>query len=219
MKVNEIFQSIDGEGLRTGALTTFIRLCGCNLRCSYCDTLYAMSTTVDNINCHELTVDEIVQRVDSISISKYVTVTGGEPLIHRDVYKLFRALIKRGYEVNVETNGSICPQAVSVPGELFYTMDFKCPSSGVMSQMNDDALESLSLCDALKFVVGSLEDLETARSVIHHFNPQCAIFLSPVFGKITPVQIVEYMQAHKMSECRIQLQLHKLIWDPNKRGV
>lgn len=220
MKVNEIFQSIDGEGIRTGSLVTFIRLVGCNLRCSYCDTRYAWDNAFDGgINSAEMTPEEIVSAVEDISIGNLVTITGGEPLIHKNIYDLIKLLVKAGYEVNIETNGSIEPQMFGVPGKVFFTMDFKCPSSGEISSMNMEALASLRRGDVLKFVVGSLRDLDVARGVIDELNTEATIFISPVFGQIEPRQIVEYMQEHMMFPCRVQLQLHKLIWDPNMRGV
>jgi 7-carboxy-7-deazaguanine synthase len=216
MQVNEIFQSIEGEGIRAGSLATFIRLRGCNLNCSYCDSKYANEPGEFN---RELSAPEILQLVEDISIGNLVTITGGEPLIHLGVYDLIILLINAGYEVNVETNGSMQPQLSSTPGQLFYTMDYKCPSSGEEHAMNWVALGQLKEWDVLKFVVGSLKDLEKARFVIDNLTPACPVFISPVFGQIEPVQIVEYMQEQLMFPCRIQLQLHKFIWDPQKRGV
>lgn len=213
MKVNEIFQSIEGEGIRAGELTTFIRLSGCNLRCSYCDTEYAFHEG------HEMSIKQICDEVRRIAIGRNVTLTGGEPLIHPDVYELIPALVDIGSYVNVETNGSQVPVISAQPGSLFYTMDYKCPSSGEEDKMSMDAIKQLSPYDVLKFVVGSTEDLVRAMQVFDETRTPATMYLSPVFGKIEPAEIVEFMQAHKLTRFRIQLQMHKYIWEPNKRGV
>ena len=217
MIVNEIFLSIDGEGKRAGELAVFIRLAGCNLRCSYCDTAYALTADAGQ----KMSVDQILSKVNQLSekIIKNVTLTGGEPLIHKDVKVLIESLMNNYYEVNVETNGSIFPPIPSKPGSLFYTMDFKCLTSNESDKMNHSALTSLTDNDVLKFVVGSIEDLDQMRDVISNFNTDAKIYISPVFGKIDPKDIVAYMIKYRMYNARIQLQLHKFIWDPSERGV
>lgn len=215
MFVNEIFQSIEGEGIRVGHLTTFIRLCGCNLRCSYCDTSYAFSRK----GSREMTPEEILQECQNISIGNKITLTGGEPLIHEEVDSLIYLLKDNGFEINVETNGSVFPRIPSEQGKLFYTMDYKCPSSGESDKMSCVAIANLAPFDVLKFVVDSRKDLDAAQEVITYTGTRARIYLSPVFGKIEPREIVEYMQEYKMHDCAVQLQLHKFIWDPNKRGV
>lgn len=217
MKVNEIFTSIEGEGKRAGALATFIRLAGCNLRCSYCDTRYALS-----ISCGEkMALDEILKKVREISIGKYVTLTGGEPFYQGDdVNTLIQLLIEDGYEVNVETNGSYVPTLCSRPGSLFYTMDYKGPSSNEETAMQDKAFDMLTTNDVLKFVVGSREDLDAARHfLMHRLRTYPQIYFSPIFGSIEAKEIVDYLKEYKLSVCKVQLQLHKYIWDPNERGV
>ncbi len=233
MKVNEIFKSIDGEGLRTGLAAVFVRLQGCNLRCSYCDTMYA----VEGDDYRQMNVGEVVAAVESYRAEcgvDAVTLTGGEPMLHAGVEDLLQALCEKGFLVNVETNGTV-PCKWRFPG-LFYTMDWKCESSGMSAKMRMENLETLGAEDVLKFVVGSVEDLdETARVVdeLHQrknlgctdgkmSNTMPHIFVSPVFGKLEYEKIVEWMLSEKVmvqNKARFQVQLHKVIWDPDMRGV
>ena len=211
MKVVEIFKSIDGEGIRAGFPVTFIRLFGCNLRCSYCDSLYAC----DGTGYSDMTIEGILTEVYKLGC-KRITLTGGEPLIHKDAKKLIVALMTDGFEVNIETNGSI-PVCDVMFSNVILTVDYKCPTSGMESKMHMTNLEMLRDKDVLKFVVGSKEDLDVCRRLRKFTKAQ--IFISPVFGKIEPKEIVEYMLVNEMEDCRIQLQLHKFIWNPEQRGV
>lgn len=212
MRVVEIFKSIDGEGIRAGFPVTFIRLEGCNLRCSYCDTKYSY----DNAKYTEMTVDEVYDKVYKLGCER-ITLTGGEPLIHEDVDKLVDRLTSDGFEVNIETNGSINISDYIDMNKVLLTMDYKCPSSGMSNQMLLCNLKTLRRRDVLKFVVGNKEDLDTCHDLIKYTRAQ--VFISPIFGKIEPKEIVEYMLEHDMQDCRIQLQLHKIIWNPEERGV
>ena len=148
-----------------------------------------------------------------------MTLTGGEPLVHPDVNSLICSLIREGFEVNVETNGSIVPKLKSDKGNLFYTMDMKTPSSGMCDHMSMEAYEQLTSNDVLKFVVGDTTDMDVAKHLLTLRPTQAEVYFSPVFGKIEPREIVEYLQEFKMYPCKVQLQLHKYIWDPMKRGV
>lgn len=215
MKLAEIFNSIDGEGIRAGKLATFIRLAGCNLRCSYCDTPYALALS----DGKEISVDDIVR---TIGENHYITITGGEPLIHPETKELVQKLASLGYEVNIETNGSIDITPFLLH-DVIITMDYKCPSSGWEPAMILSNLERLRKGDVLKFVV-SKEDLPAVRMILRNYKIQAQIYLSPVFGAIEPVEIVEFMRQLQtegldMDNARVQLQLHKYIWEPNKRGV
>lgn len=220
MRVCEIFKSIEGEGKRAGSPCTFIRLVGCNLRCSYCDSTYSYDGGSD------LSVDEIVNIVKSNNCP-YVTVTGGEPLIQKGIKELLTELTISGYQVNVETNGSINVRDIfperSLSDGLFFTVDYKCPSSGMEESMDRDMFmpwsTDLLACDVIKFVVGDKEDLKKAASIIKHSHLGAEFYISPVFGKIDPKEIVEYMLENKLNTAKIQLQMHKIIWDPNMRGV
>ena len=146
LPVNEIFGSIDGEGITAGGLATFIRLCGCNMKCSYCDTTYALSTK----DADFISIENILDEVDKNGY-KHVTLTGGEPLIHENSYYLIKALLKKGYIVNIETNGSI-PISKYQLDNVIITMDYKCPSSNTERLMYLDNLELLRENDVLKFV-------------------------------------------------------------------
>lgn len=221
MKVVEIFQSIEGEGIRAGFPAIFIRLFGCNLHCSYCDTRYGCEGEDYTV----MSVQEIISYCKKNFVCSRVTVTGGEPLIHPGIELLLDRLTFAGYEVNVETNGTKLPihiegeGSVSRPGSVFYTMDYKCPSSGMSNEMDIGALLLLESGDVLKFVVGSKEDLDEALEVYEMLDTKAHVFFSPVFGQIEPKEIVDYLLKHKMDDCRAQVQLHKVIWSPDKRGV
>ena len=220
MKVSEIFKSIEGEGLRTGLPAVFIRLHGCNLRCSYCDSMYA----VEGNDYKQINVAQILDAVKEYGDITHVTLTGGEPLIHPDVENLLRQLSDIGYRVNIETNGTI-PCKWHFPG-LFYTMDWKCKSSGMTAKMKMENLETLGADDVLKFVVGTVEDLEETESVIKKLAEKKSdmphVFVSPVFGKLSNEEIVNWLlnsATMVKNNARFQVQLHKIIWDPERRGV
>lgn len=220
MKVVEIFNSIEGEGSRAGYLATFIRLYGCNLRCSYCDSVYAFT----NNDYTEMSIEEIINAVNGYNCKK-VTLTGGEPLIHKDVDVLVKELLTNGYEVNIETNGSLSINELSnklpvhLLDNLMYTVDWKSHSSGMADKMLVENLSFVRPKDVFKFVVGNKEDLEQMRYIVTTYNPVCQIFVSPIFGDIEPKEIVEYLQVHSLNDIRMQLQLHKFIWPVDMRGV
>lgn len=219
MNVVEIFSSIEGEGIRAGELCTFIRLAGCNLRCTYCDTPYAQNDYDGN----EMSVAEIVERCQELHVTN-ITVTGGEPLIHKDIEQLLAVLIAHGFKVNVETNGSMpiakykVSPAYSV--NLFFTMDYKCFSSGMNARMNLGSnvfpAKDLDKNDVLKFVVGTQLDLEQCLD-FRHLN--CHKYLSPVYGEIELEDIVTFMKANDLQDFRLQVQLHKIIYPVDMRGV
>ena len=211
MKVVEIFKSIDGEGIRVGYPVTFIRLAGCNLRCNYCDTKYSY----ENEKFTEMTPKEIYIQVYKLG-GKRITLTGGEPLIHKDVKVLVDLLIQKGYEVNIETNGSV-DITLFLDKHTIITMDYKCASSDMEDKMLLDNISKLRKQDALKFVVSDDNDLDTVQRIYQ--NTKATVYISPVFGRIEPKQIVEYMLEHNMENCRVQVQLHKIIWNPEERGV
>lgn len=223
MRVSEIFASIEGEGIRAGYPAIFIRLFGCNIRCTYCDSQYACTGN----DYKEMTVQDIVNAVhefdDQYHISR-VTLTGGEPLLQEpEVYELIEVLTTQDYEINIETNGAVSIQNVMTTGDpenIIVTMDWKSVSSGMSEFMLVDNLQYLRKQDVLKFVVGTNEDLDQMLSVLNRFpDLPCSIFVSPIFGQILPATIVEYMLSHKLSDVRVQLQIHKYIYDPNMRGV
>ena len=213
LKVIEIFKSIDGEGIRAGFPVTFIRLGGCNLYCSYCDSTYAWQGDYEYT---EMSWEEIFKKVYMMGCLR-VTLTGGEPLIHQHVDSLIKALTTSGFEVNIETNGSVDIEKYTHWDNVLITMDYKCPSSKMSDMMYLPNLANLRRKDVLKFVVGSKDDLDVCRDIVKYTSAQ--VFISPVFGKIEPEEIVKYMLEHDMQDCRIQLQLHKFIWSPDTKGV
>lgn len=216
MKVVEKFTSINGEGTRAGELAVFVRFKGCNLRCSYCDTMWANES-----DCFykEETPEEIVNYVLAAGI-RNVTLTGGEPLLQKDIRELIHLLLQAGLRVEIETNGAVNLSDFCEERPIF-TMDYKLPSSGCEEHMIAENMELLETNDTVKFVSGSQEDLLRAREVIQTYDltSRCHVYLSPVFGSIEPVQMVEFMQKHQMNDVRLQIQMHKVIWDPNERGV
>lgn len=214
MFVNEIFTSIEGEGIRMGYPVTFIRLYGCNLNCSYCDTRYSC----EGQNGTEMSVSEVIEKVKEAGVER-ITLTGGEPLIHKNVEELVDELVNEGFEVNIETNGSIDIYPYIKKLNVIITMDYKSISSGMTDKMNHKNLKYLGGQDVLKFVVEDEKDLDDMKRIIETYSPSCIIFVSPVFGKIETSEIVEFIKDNKLNEVRVQVQLHKIIWEPTKRGV
>lgn len=220
MKVCEIFRSIEGESLRTGLPAVFIRLHGCNLRCNYCDSMYA----VEGGDYKQMNVTQVLDAVKKFSGITHVTLTGGEPLIHQNVEDLLSQLSGNGYRVNIETNGTV-PCKWHFPG-LFYTMDWKCKSSGMSVKMKMENFETLGSEDVLKFVVGTIEDLEETETVVKSLaekkDDMPHLFVSPVFGNLSNEEIVNWLLNSNImvkNNVRFQVQLHKIIWDPERRGV
>jgi 7-carboxy-7-deazaguanine synthase len=225
MLINEIFSSIEGEGIRTGYLATFIRTYGCNLLCSYCDTLYAVKpeTEEDRKNAFiEMSVNEIVDKCKELGNTR-ITFTGGEPLIQKDADELINRLTEEGFEVNIETNGAEELEHHidnwDNQERIIITMDWKSPSSAMRERMITSNLELLNNRDVLKFVVGTENDLQDMLEVINSHELSCHIFVSPVFGEIEGSKIVEYLKEHDLQNVRVQIQLHKVFWNPNERGV
>ena len=222
MKVNEIFGSIEGEGIRMGYPCTFIRLQQCNLCCSYCDTRYAC----EGDDYSDMNIPNILHRVKEIGNHR-VTVTGGEPLLLQTGIELISVLGSECYDINVETNGSIdlsnlidyCQEVFNIDDHLIITMDWKSISSGMSDKMLKSNLLKLRSCDVIKFVVGSREDLDQMKELLQDYPIECNIFVSPIFGQIELAEIVDYLIENNIQNVRVQVQLHKIIWDPNKRGV
>ena len=224
-RVAECFASINGESSRAGELAYFIRFVGCNLNCSYCDTAWAIP---QDAPCVEMTSEEIMDKISESGI-KNVTLTGGEPLIQKDINPLIERIASRGFRLELETNGAVAIEETAMlrkeknlQDKITFTLDYKCPSSGMEEAMVMENYEHLTSWDSVKFVVGNREDLEKAREVIREMNlldRNIPVYISPVFGSIHPETIVEYMKQYKMNDVHLQLQLHKFIWDPDKRGV
>ena len=222
MKVVEKFISINGEGKRAGELAVFIRFKGCNLRCSYCDTLWALES---DCPFQEETPEEITQYILNTKV-KNVTLTGGEPLIQPDIKKLIQLILDSDSNIRleIETNGAVLIKDFGVEdsSRLSFTMDYKLPSSGFEKSMKLDNFQYLTKNDSVKFVSGSLEDLNKAKHIIVKYDlikRGISIFISPVFGKIELTSIVDFMKENNMNDVRMQIQLHKVIWHPDTRGV
>lgn len=216
--VAEKFVSINGEGRKAGELAVFIRFRKCNLRCSYCDTKWA---NTDDAQAEMMTGREIADYINATGV-KNVTLTGGEPLLRENMEELINLLGESGFAVEIETNGSIpLKKYAEMTCRPSFTMDYKLPSSGMESCMCLENFEILSREDAVKFVAGSTADLEKAAEIIEKYSltDKCAVYFSPVFGEIQPAEIVEFMKKRKLNQVRLQLQLHKFIWDPSERGV
>ncbi|MBC7080991.1 MAG: radical SAM protein [Thermoplasmatales archaeon] len=206
MKVNEIFYSIQGEGKDAGLPTIFIRLTGCNLRCRWCDAKYAY------FEGKEMSEEEIIEKIKDFG-SKRVCITGGEPLLQEGVYELIDRLIESGYEVSVETNGSISIRKLSEKNVII-KMDYKLPSSGFNKFMLEDNFNFLRSKDELKFIIMDREDYEFAKNIIRNKNIGCEIIMQPVWNKCK--KLADWILEDKI-RVRLSLQIHKIIWG-NKRG-
>ncbi len=213
LTVNEIFYSLQGESSYAGRPCVFIRLTGCNLRCSYCDTRYAYEEGTD------MELDLIMDQVSSCRCP-LVEITGGEPLIQAETPALIRRLLERNFKVLLETNGSQNIQRVDE--RCIKVVDMKCPSSGMVAQNDLENLKRLAPNDELKFVIGDKIDFEYARSVLDDYQPffpeNTPVHFSPVFGKLKPELLAQWILEEHL-EVRLQLPLHKILWDPNQRGV
>lgn len=213
LDICEIFFSLQGESTFAGLPCVFVRLSGCNLDCSYCDTAYAKTESTS------LSIEKILDRIRSYRCN-LVEITGGEPLIQPNTVPLISLLIENGYTVLLETNGSMSIQPV--PGECIKIMDVKCPSSGESHRNMAENFPLLSAFDEIKFVVGDREDYKYARSVILDKKAACVpgkrTHISPVFNKLNPRKLASWILADRL-EARLSLQLHKFIWDSEQRGV
>jgi 7-carboxy-7-deazaguanine synthase len=211
LKVNEIYFSIQGESTFAGKPCIFIRLTYCNLRCTYCDTEYAF------YDGEEMSIDEILEEVKQYNCT-LVEVTGGEPLVQKDSIHLMRKLCDEGYEVLLETGGSLPIE--NVDKRVRIILDLKCPSSGMKGKNLYDNLNHLKLIDEVKFVIGTREDYEWTKGIIskHKINEKCEVLFSVVFDKLEPLTLTNWILEDKLN-VRFQLQMHKFIWKPEERGV
>ena len=215
--VNEIFLSIDGEGYRTGLPVVFIRLYGCNLNCSYCDTRYSC----EQQEYKEMSLYDILVEVLNYRVPR-VTLTGGEPLIHPGVKDLITSLIANDIEVNIETNGAVDLDEFiefKYNSKVVFTMDYKCKSSGMEDKMILSNLEFLQPKDVIKFVVSNYNEMEKMEYILESSKCKAQPYVSPVFSAIEPKELVQYVLDNGLNDVKVQVQLHKIIWDPNERGV
>jgi 7-carboxy-7-deazaguanine synthase len=212
LTINEIFYSVQGESSYAGRPCVFVRLTACDLRCSWCDTPYAF---------HEGTkrsLDSVFAEVDAFGCP-LVEVTGGEPLLQSDVYPLMEGLLERGRTVLLETGGH--RSTARVPAGVIIILDVKCPGSGESEKNDWSNLDRLRIHDEVKFVIKDRTDYEYARDVISRrelTRRAAVVHLSPVHGVMDPRTLAEWVLADHLP-VRLQLQLHKYIWDPATRGV
>src|SRR5881392_2611684 len=212
LTINEIYQSIQGESTWAGERCAFVRLTFCDLRCNYCDTEYAF---------HEgkkMSVSEIVDRVEELHCP-LVEVTGGEPLLQKNVLPLMSILCDAGHTVLLETSGA--HDIAEVDPRVHRIMDLKTPGSGEVGKNLWSNIDHLASRDEVKFVMGTREDYEWACEKVRRYGlaSRChAVLFSPIFGRIDPRQIVEWILEDKLN-VRFQLQMHKFIWSPAQRGV
>jgi 7-carboxy-7-deazaguanine synthase len=211
IKINEIYYSVQGESSKAGLPTVFVRLTYCNLRCSYCDTEYAFYDGTDRA------IDEIISEVKKFSCN-LVEITGGEPLFQNECLDLMTRLCDYGFEVMLETGGSL--PIKDIDKRVMIIMDLKCPSSKMMKKNLYKNLDFIKPNDEIKFVIGNREDYNWAKEIINKFNltEKSALLFSVVFGKLEPVQLVEWILEDKL-KVRYQLQMHKIIWEPTAKGV
>ena len=211
LKINEIFKSIQGESSYVGLPCVFVRLTGCNLRCSYCDTEYAF------YEGKEMTVSKTIAAVEEFNL-QLVEITGGEPLLQAKSYDLMKRLLSLNYEVMLETGGSISIQ--DVPKEVVKIVDMKCPSSGEVKKNDLKNLFRLSQHDEVKFVIGNRKDYEWSLRVLKEYKLQekAKILFSPIFEVLNLCSLAKWILEDNLS-VRLQTQLHKHIWDKHSTGV
>ena len=212
LTINEIFHSIQGESTHTGRPCVFVRLTACDLRCSWCDTPYAFTEG------RKMSLDEVVEQVQQYDCG-LVEITGGEPLLQRDVYPLMDRLLDSGKTVMVETGGHLSIQQVPVP--VIKIVDVKCPGSGESHRMHWDNLENLAPHDEVKFVIKDRVDYEFARDIVarHQLTGRvAAVLFSPVHGVLPPADLARWILEAGLS-VRLQLQAHKYVWGADTRGV
>lgn len=247
MNVIEIFSSIDGEGSRQGLLTTFLRLHDCNIRCSYCDTTYSygidsvftemtaaeVADVIESLGNHRITITggepllqeaAVVELIDELNRRNVQTMQdntsgqiGSTCIIDIDKFDKREMLNNSLYDFNIETNGTIVPSFQRE--NVWFTYDYKTPSSLAEESMNIDIFKAATERDLIKFVVGSLEDLDCMRRIIDQYPTAAQIYVSPVWGQIEAVSIIDYMKAYNLQNVRFQLQIHKFVWDPDAKGV
>lgn len=204
LRISEIFFSLQGETSRVGLPTVFVRLTGCPLRCTYCDTTYAFS------GGQTMTLDAIMTEVARYA-ARYVTVTGGEPLAQRNSLRLLKALCDAGYEVSLETGGAL--DVGGVDARVVKVLDIKTPASGEVEKNLWSNLEHLNPHDEIKFVLCDEADYRWAEQVTHEheLTKRCAVLFSPAQGQLAPKDVAEWILRDRLP-VRLQVQLHKLLW-------
>jgi len=209
--INEIFYSIQGESTRAGLPCTFVRLTGCNLRCGYCDTTHAFH------DGRQMSVAEVAAEVAGHGC-RFVTITGGEPLLQEDVHPFMKLLADDGYDLQIETSGAI--DISPVDRRVRVILDIKTPGSGMQHEMAWDNVKRLKSGDEVKLVLTGRPDYEWALETLERLNlaADVPVLLSPAHGALDPGELAEWMKQDHLP-ARLQLQIHKYIWGPQRRGV
>ena len=212
LRVTEVYASVQGESTHVGKPCVFVRLTGCNLRCTWCDSVFTFTGGVHR------SIDDVVAEAHAFGIHT-VEVTGGEPLVQRNAIPLMQKLVDLGHEVLLETSGS--RDLADVPDGVHIICDFKPPGSGEERANLWSIVDQLRPKDEVKFVIASREDYEWSRDKMHEHalhEKVGAVLFSPVWGAIDPERISEWMVEDRL-RARLQIQLHKVVWDPDARGV
>jgi len=211
MRITEIFHSIQGESSYAGQPCVFVRLTGCPLRCTWCDTDYAF------YEGHEFSIDEVLAKVQTYGC-RLVEVTGGEPLVQPESLSLMTRLCDAGYTVLLETSGAV--NIAPVDPRAHVILDVKCPGSGMTDRMHWPNLSQLAAKDEAKFVMADRADYDWSREILTQYDvaSRCPVLFSPVFGLLDARQLAEWILADRLP-VRFQLQMHKYIWAPDMRGV
>lgn len=212
LTINEIFHSIQGESTHSGRPCVFVRLTACDLRCSWCDTPYAFHEG------QKVSVEDVLAKVRAYGCD-LVEITGGEPLLQRDVYPLMTELVSQGNEVLLETGGHL--SVAGVPEPVVRIVDVKCPGSGESEKMHWANLDALRAKDEVKFVIRDRRDYEYARDVVARYDligRVAAVLFSPVHGVLAPAELAAWILDDRLG-VRLQLQSHKYIWGADVRGV
>lgn len=217
MRINEIFRSVQGETSSAGLPTVFVRTAGCPLRCTYCDTPYALTTQ----GSVAMTVAEVMAQVRTHRVMR-VCLTGGEPLVQprAELQDLFDQLAAHGYELSIETSGAVAIAPFRLHDRQRWILDMKVPSSGESDAMRFESLALLRPADEVKFVVGTAADFQWSLAVIreHGLDGRTQLLFSPIWGDVTLLELTQWVLDSGV-DARVQIQLHKLIWDPATRGV
>lgn len=211
VKICEIFASIQGESTFAGLPCVFVRLSGCNLRCGYCDTVYAYEEG------EIMTCEDVILSVRSYGVA-LAEITGGEPLLQEGSLALVTRLVDEGFRVLVETNGSM--SIASLDPRAVVIMDVKCPSSGMSGTTDLSNIPRLRATDEVKFVLSGREDYEWAKTFMtaHALQDKCTVLFSPVYGVLSPAQLAGWIVSDRIT-VRLNLQLHKYMFGPDARGV
>lgn len=211
LRINEIFYSIQGESSLAGLPCIFIRLTYCNLRCSYCDTEYAFNEGTD------YSIDGILTEVKKYNC-KLVELTGGEPLFQKETPSFMKLLCDLDYHVMLETGGSLPIKEIDTRVKII--MDLKCPSSKMVHKNLFENIDYLKSDDEVKFVISNREDYDWSKKIITEYSltEKCSILFSNVYSVLEPIQLAEWILEDNLN-VRFQIQLHKYIWDPAKKGV